>query len=102
MAEDYEEPEFEKLRKAGGVIPPKKRSVKRMMWDRALTCFAAPCIYSPPPAFRTQKQEEEEEEEKKMKILNCLPFYATAPEPGGTQIFPFYISKKKPKKKWKK
>ncbi|KAL3735291.1 hypothetical protein ACJRO7_024425 [Eucalyptus globulus] len=81
MAEDYEEPEFEKLRKAGGVIPPKKRSVKRMMWDRALTCFAAPCIYSPPPAFRTQKQEEEEEEEKKMKMVAPPPTKRIVPLP---------------------
>lgn len=56
MGKEHEVLEFEKLRKAGGVIPPKKRSVKRMMWDRALGCLTASCISSPPQALQTQKR----------------------------------------------
>ncbi|KAI3417639.1 uncharacterized protein J3R85_014317 [Psidium guajava] len=56
MAKKFAGPEFEKLRKAGGVIPPKKRSVKRMMWDRAASCLIASCFSSPPGAFQTQRR----------------------------------------------
>ncbi|KAI6691001.1 hypothetical protein NL676_027829 [Syzygium grande] len=66
MAEEYAEPEFEKYRKVGGVIPPKKRSVKRMIWDRAASCFTASCLSSPPRAFQTQ-------EKKKKKKKTVVP-----------------------------
>lgn len=56
MAKEFAEPEFEKLGKSGGVIPPKKRSVKRMMWDRAVSCLTASCFSSPPGACQTQKR----------------------------------------------
>lgn len=44
MAKEYAEPESEKQSKVGGVIPPKKRSVKRLIWDRAVSCFTTSCF----------------------------------------------------------
>lgn len=75
-AKEFAEPEFEKLRKSGGVIPPKKRSVKRMMWDRAVSGLIAACFSSPPPAFRTQKNMK-----KKMKTVVPTPAKRIVPLP---------------------
>ncbi|KAI3417636.1 uncharacterized protein J3R85_014314 [Psidium guajava] len=72
-AKGCEELEFEKLRKAGGVIPPKRRSVKRMMWDRALSCLASSCISSPPQAFRTQENKKKAVVPPPTKRLVPLP-----------------------------
>ncbi|KAL3735295.1 hypothetical protein ACJRO7_024429 [Eucalyptus globulus] len=64
MAKEFAEPEFERLRKSGGVIPQKKRSVKRMMWDCAVSCLVASCFSSPPEALQTQKKKKKKQKKK--------------------------------------